>query len=68
LAEWTPFQIRFFLENLEVPGIEPGTSGTVARNCDHWTTEAVEFGGNVYHMGIGDFKSPDSTVFMSNKV
>jgi hypothetical protein len=23
------------------PGIEPGTSGTVARNSDHYTTEAV---------------------------
>jgi hypothetical protein len=25
-----------------VPGIEPGTSGFIARNSDHWTTEAVE--------------------------
>jgi hypothetical protein len=24
-----------------VPGIEPGTSGSVARNSDHYTTEAV---------------------------
>jgi hypothetical protein len=24
-----------------VPGIEPGTSGSVARNSDHQTTEAV---------------------------
>jgi hypothetical protein len=24
-----------------VPEIESGTSGSVARNCDHWTTEAV---------------------------
>jgi hypothetical protein len=26
-----------------VPGIEPGTSGSVARNSDHQTTEAVEY-------------------------
>jgi hypothetical protein len=25
----------FFLENLVVPGIEPGTSGSVARNSGH---------------------------------
>jgi hypothetical protein len=24
-----------------VPGIEPGTSGSVARNSDHWTKEKV---------------------------
>jgi hypothetical protein len=23
-AEWTPFQIRYFSENLVAPGIEPG--------------------------------------------
>jgi hypothetical protein len=40
-AEWTPFQTHFFLENLIVPGIEPGTSGSVARNSDHYNTEAV---------------------------
>jgi hypothetical protein len=34
-AEWTPFQIQYFSENLVVPGIEPGTSGSVARNSDH---------------------------------
>jgi hypothetical protein len=28
-------------ENLVGPGIEPGTSGSVARNSDHYTTEAV---------------------------
>jgi hypothetical protein len=27
-----PFQTHYFSENLEVPGIEPGTSGSVARN------------------------------------
>jgi hypothetical protein len=24
------------------PGIEPGTSGSVAKNSDHWTTDAVD--------------------------
>jgi hypothetical protein len=28
-------------ENLVAPRIEAGTSGSVARNSDHWTTEAV---------------------------
>jgi hypothetical protein len=26
---------------MEGPGIEPGASGSVARNSDHYTTEAV---------------------------
>jgi hypothetical protein len=30
VAEWTPFQTHYFLENLVVPGIEAGTSGSVA--------------------------------------
>jgi hypothetical protein len=30
-----------YSENLIAPGIEPGTSGSVARNSDHYTTEAV---------------------------
>jgi hypothetical protein len=34
-AEWTPFQTHYFLENLVVLGIEPGTSVNVARKCDH---------------------------------
>jgi hypothetical protein len=34
-AEWTPFQTHYFSENLVAPGIEPGTSGSVARNLDH---------------------------------
>jgi hypothetical protein len=34
-AEWAPFQTHYFSENLVVPGIEPGTSGYVARNYDH---------------------------------
>jgi hypothetical protein len=29
------FQTHYFSENLVVPGIEPGTSGSVARNSDH---------------------------------
>jgi hypothetical protein len=38
---WTPFQTHYYLENMEAPGIEPVTSGSVARNSDHKTTEAV---------------------------
>jgi hypothetical protein len=34
-ADWTPFQAHYFSENLVVPGIETGTSGSVARNSDH---------------------------------
>jgi hypothetical protein len=34
-AEWTPFQTQCLSENLEAPGIEPKTSGSVARNSDH---------------------------------
>jgi hypothetical protein len=34
-AEWTPFQTHYFSENLVAQGIEPGTSGSVARNSDH---------------------------------
>jgi hypothetical protein len=33
-AEWTPFQTDFS-EILVAQGIEPGTSGSVARNSDH---------------------------------
>jgi hypothetical protein len=33
-AEWTLFQIHYS-ENLVAPGIERGTSGSVARNSDH---------------------------------
>jgi hypothetical protein len=40
-AEWTPFKIHYFSENLAAPRIERGTFGSVARNSDHWTTEAV---------------------------
>jgi hypothetical protein len=40
-AEWTSFQTHYFSENLVAPGIEPGTSGSVARNSDHETREAV---------------------------
>jgi hypothetical protein len=29
-------------ENLAALRIEPGTSGSVIRNCDHWTTGAVD--------------------------
>jgi hypothetical protein len=34
-AKWTPFQYHYFSENLVGPGIEPGSSGSVARNCDY---------------------------------
>jgi hypothetical protein len=34
-ADWTPFQTHYFSENLVAPAIEPGTSGSVARNSDH---------------------------------
>jgi hypothetical protein len=40
-AEWTPFQIHYISENLVAPRVEPGTSGSVVRNSDHQTTEAV---------------------------
>jgi hypothetical protein len=39
-AEWTQFQTHLS-ENLVVPGIEPGTAGSVARTSDHQTTEVV---------------------------
>jgi hypothetical protein len=38
-----PLQTPYFSENLVGPWIEPGTSGSVTRNCDHLTTEAVSF-------------------------
>jgi hypothetical protein len=34
-AEWTLVQTHYVSENLVAPGIELGTSGSVARNCDH---------------------------------
>jgi hypothetical protein len=34
-SEWTPFQTHYFSENLVAPEIEPGISGSVARNSDH---------------------------------
>jgi hypothetical protein len=40
-AEWTPFQAHEFSENLVAPEIYTGTSGSVARNSDHYTTGAV---------------------------
>jgi hypothetical protein len=32
--EWTPFHTPYFSENLVGPGIEPGTTVSVARNSD----------------------------------
>jgi hypothetical protein len=40
-AEWTPFQTHYFSENLVAPGMEAGTSESVARNSDHFTIEGV---------------------------
>jgi hypothetical protein len=40
-AGWTPFQPHYFSENLVALEIEPGTSGYVAKNSGHLTTEAV---------------------------
>jgi hypothetical protein len=34
-AEWNPFHIHCYSENLVALRIEPGTSGIVARNSDH---------------------------------
>jgi hypothetical protein len=42
-AEWTPFRTHYFSENLVETGTEPGPLDLVARNSDHWTTEAVYF-------------------------
>jgi hypothetical protein len=36
-----PVPDRYFSENLVALGIKPGTSGYVARNSDHYTTDAV---------------------------
>jgi hypothetical protein len=35
-AEWSMFQTHYFSENLVVPGIEPGTSGSVSLLYIHW--------------------------------
>jgi hypothetical protein len=37
-SDWTPFQTQYFAENVVALGIEPGTSGSIARNSDHETT------------------------------
>jgi hypothetical protein len=39
-AEWTSFQTHCFSESLVVPGMEPGTSESVARNSNHLATES----------------------------
>jgi hypothetical protein len=41
VAEWAPFQTHYFSGNLVVPRIELGTPGSVVRNSDHQTTEAL---------------------------
>jgi hypothetical protein len=35
VAGWTAFQTHYFSENLVAPGIELGTSESVARKSDH---------------------------------
>jgi hypothetical protein len=42
VAPQTPFQTYYFSEILVLPGIEPGISGSVAMNSDHYTTEVVK--------------------------
>jgi hypothetical protein len=41
LSYGAAFQTPYLSENLVGPGIEPVTSGSVAGNSDHYTTEAV---------------------------
>jgi hypothetical protein len=62
LAEWNPFQIHYFSENLGAPGIEPGISGSVARNSDHYTTEAVS---SIYTPPALTFRISAETVIIS---
>jgi hypothetical protein len=38
-TEWAPFQTHYFSESLVASKIEPGTSGSVASNPDHYTIE-----------------------------
>jgi hypothetical protein len=40
-TEWIQFQKHYFSENLIAPRIEPGTSGSVAKNFEHYIIEAV---------------------------
>jgi hypothetical protein len=40
-AEWAPFQTNYYSANLVALGIEHVTSGSVARNSDHYTIGAV---------------------------
>jgi hypothetical protein len=41
-TDWTPFQTNSYSENIVVSGIEPSTSGSIARNSGHYSTEAVK--------------------------
>jgi hypothetical protein len=45
-----PVPDPLLLRNLVAPGIEAGTSGSVARNSDHKTTEAVTMSQAVIKM------------------
>jgi hypothetical protein len=42
-TEWTPFQTQCYSEKCGSAGIEPGTSGSAARNAGQETTEAVHY-------------------------
>jgi hypothetical protein len=41
VTEWTPFLIHCYSKYMVALGIEPGTSGSAARNSDHKTTLAA---------------------------
>jgi hypothetical protein len=43
-----PVPTHYFSENLVALGIEPGLCGSVARNSDHRTTEAVIHFNNIF--------------------
>jgi hypothetical protein len=47
---------NILLRKSRAPGLEPGTSGSVARNSDHWTTEPVHL------MLQASYKFTDATV------
>jgi hypothetical protein len=48
-AERNPFQTHYISENLVAPGMEPGTSGSVARNSDHQATEQTNYWCDILH-------------------
>jgi hypothetical protein len=52
-----PVPDHHFSENLVARGIEPGTSGSVAKNCDHKTTEAASIITNVGTLRVSSVSS-----------